>query len=177
MVRQGKALYIGISNYPPDKTEEIYKIFKKMGTPFIIHQACYNMLNRVIENGLTDVLIEKGIGCAAYSPLAQGVLTDRYLQGIPDDSRVRKSSFLKEETVKKNLGTVRELSKIAEERGQTIAETALSWILNNPAVTTVIVGASRPSQLQDNLKALDNLTFPEEELKEIDNILKSKTKY
>lgn len=173
LVRQGKALYVGVSNYSPEQTAAISKLFKAWGTPFIIHQPQYNMFNRSIEDGLTDVLVQEGLGAIVFSPLAQGLLTDRYLDGIPADSRAHRSDspFLSEERVVDTLDKVRRLNEIAEGRGQTLAEMALAWNLRLPEVSSVLIGASRVSQLEDNLKALDNLVFAPEELTAIDAVL------
>lgn len=173
MVRQGKALYIGISNYSAEQTAEITKIFKDLKTPFIIHQPSYSMYNRWIEDGLQDVLQENQLGSIAFSPLAQGMLTDRYLNGIPKDSRAGRttSNFLNEEQVKVNVEKSRALNEVAKRRGQTLAEMAVSWILRDGKVTSVLIGASRVSQIEDNVKALDNLDFSASELAEIEKIL------
>ncbi|AEB30923.1 uncharacterized protein YghZ [Carnobacterium sp. 17-4] len=174
MVRQGKALYIGISNYSAEQTAEISKIFKELKTPFIIHQPSYSMYNRWIEDGLQDVLQENQLGTIAFSPLAQGMLTDRYLNGIPKDSRAGRttSQFLDEAKVKATLEQSRALNEIAKRRGQTLAEMAVSWILRDGKVTSVLIGASKVSQIEDNVKALDNLDFSTSELTEIEKILK-----
>ena len=173
LVRQGKALYVGVSNYSPEQTAAISKLFKAWGTPFIIHQPQYNMFNRSIEDGLTDVLAQEGLGAIVFSPLAQGLLTDRYLDGIPADSRAHRSDspFLSEERVVDTLDKVRRLNEIAEGRGQTLAEIDFAWNLRLPEVSSVLIGASRVSQLEDNLKALDNLAFAPEELTAIDAVL------
>lgn len=173
LVKQGKALYIGVSNYSPEQTAEISKWFKEWHTPFIIHQPAYNMFNRWIEDGLTDVLAEEELGAIVFSPLAQGLLTNRYLNGIPEDSRAHRSDspFLSTENVDNTINTVRQLNAVAEKRGQTLAEMALAWNLRQPVVSSVLIGASRVSQLEDNLKALQNLDFSAEELAEIDRIL------
>lgn len=174
LVRQGKALYVGVSNYSPGQTAAISKLFKEWQTPFVIHQPQYNMFNRSIEEGLTDVLAEEGLGSIVFSPLAQGLLTDRYLDGIPADSRAHRSDspFLSEDRVEETISKVRQLNQVAQDRGQTLAEMALAWNLRLPEVSSVLIGASRVSQLQDNLKALDNLDFAPEELARIDTILK-----
>ncbi|WP_461218818.1 aldo/keto reductase [Lapidilactobacillus salsurivasis] len=173
LVRQGKALYIGVSNYSAAQTQAIAQIFKQLGTPFIIHQPQYNMFNRSIEQGLTDVLAAEHLGAITFSPLAQGLLTERYLNGIPADSRAARSSspFLQPDNVEATLATVRQLHQIAVERGQSLAEMALAWNLRQPTVTSVLVGASRLSQLEDSLKALDHLDFSPEELQKIDQTL------
>lgn len=174
LVRQGKALYVGVSNYSPEQTAAISKLFKEWHTPFVIHQPQYNMFNRSIEEGLTDVLAEEGLGSIVFSPLAQGLLTDRYLDGIPADSRAHRSDspFLSEDRVEETIGKVRQLNQVAQDRGQTLAEMALAWNLRLPEVSSVLIGASRVSQLQDNLKSFDNLDFAPEELARIDAILK-----
>lgn len=178
MVRQGKALYIGISNYSAEQTAEISAIFKELKTPFIIHQPSYSMFNRWIEDGLQDVLSENGTGTIAYSPLAQGMLTDRYLDGIPEDSRAGRSSspFLQEDQVHENIAKSRALNEIAKRRGQSLAQMAVAWILRDQKVTSVLIGASRVAQLEDNVKALDNIHFTAEELNEIDAILNESKK-
>ena len=174
LVHQGKALYVGISNYSAEQTKAIGAIFKDLKTPFIIHQPRYNMLDRWIEDGLTDELAAQGKSAIVFSPLAQGLLTGRYLNGIPEDSRAHRSDspFLTEERVEETLATVRALNAIAEKRGQTLAEMALAWNLHQPTVASVLIGASRVSQLEDNVKALDHLDFSDEELAAIDKILK-----
>ena len=170
LVRQGKALYVGISNYSAEQTTEMTKILKEQKTPFIIHQQKYSMFERTPEEGLFQVLEEEGIGAITFSPLAQGLLTDRYLNGIPEDSRAARSDspFLSTDRVEETLATVKELNNIAESRGQTLAEMALSWNIRQEVVSSVLIGASRVSQLEDNLKALNNLAFSEEELAKID---------
>ena len=171
-VRRGKALYAGISNYSPEETRRAAAILRGLGTPCLIHQPVYNMFNRWIENGLTNVLQEEGIGCIAFSPLAQGQLTDRYLKEIPKNSRAGKERFLGKEEVAKNLPRVRALNAIAERRGQPLAEMALAWILRLPAVTSVLIGASSVAQLDINLKVLNRLEFSDGELGEIENALR-----
>ena len=175
IVRQGKALYVGISNYNKEQTEKAYGILKQQGTPFVIHQPSYSMLNRWIEeDGLKDYLYEKGIGCIAFSPLAQGILTGKYLKGIPKDSRIGngKSPYLhKSDITPEKLEKVRALDRLAKERNQTLTQMALSWILRDGKVTSVLIGASRPEQIIENLKALDNIAFSEEELRKIEEIL------
>lgn len=176
LVRQGKALYIGISNYSAEQTKAIAAVFKTLGTPFIIHQPRYNLLDRWIEDGLTDELEAEGIGAIVFSPLAQGLLTDRYLKGIPTDSRAHRpeSPFLTEDKVEQTLGIVTKLNEVAVSRNQTLAEMALAWDLHQKCVASVLVGASRLSQLQSNVKALDNLVFSADELARIDTILAEK---
>jgi len=174
LVRQGKALYVGVSNYDAEQTERITKILRDLGTPFIINQPRYSMYDRWIEDGLKDVLTENKLGAIAYSPLAQGLLTDRYLDGIPEDSRAAREEivFLKENRVEDTIEKTRKLNEIAKNRGQTLAQMAIAWILRDGVVTSVLIGASRVSQLEDNVKALDNIEFSKEELDEIDTILK-----
>ncbi len=172
-VRQGKALYVGISNYDAKKTEEAVRILKQLGTPCVIHQPSYSMFNRWIEDGLLDVLEREGVGSITFSPLAQGVLTDKYLRGIPDDSRAAKThGYLQEEEVtEEKLIRVRKLNKLALERGQTLAQMAIAWILRDDRVTSVLVGASKVNQIEDNVAALGNLKFSKEELDQIEQIL------
>jgi L-glyceraldehyde 3-phosphate reductase len=172
-VRQGKALYVGISSYQPEHTRQAAAILRDLGTPCLIHQPSYSMFNRWIENGLTDTLTEEGIGCICFSPLAQGLLTNRYLSGIPADSRAGKDArFLKPESItEEKLGKVRLLNALAQERGQTLAQMALAWTLRHPVMTSTLIGASRPEQLDDNVGALKNLDFSAEELQRIDTIL------
>ncbi len=172
-VRSGKALYAGISNYRPTEAKRAIAILKKLGTPCLIHQPCYNMLDRWIEDGLTSLLEKEGVGCIPFSPLAQGQLTDRYLKEIPADSRANKEHFLKKDSVQKNLPMVRALNVIAKKRGQTMAEMALAWVLRLPVVTSALVGASSTAQLDSNVKALNNLEFSREELSEIHGILRA----
>jgi L-glyceraldehyde 3-phosphate reductase len=171
-VRQGKALYAGISSYGPEQTREAARLLRAMGAPCLIHQPVYNMFNRWIENGLTAVLEEEGIGCIAFSPLAQGQLTDRYLEGIPADSRASLELFLKPAQVEQNLPMVRALDDLARQRGQSLAALALAWVLRLPAVTSALIGASSVGQLEANVKALDRLDFSPEELQQIEAILK-----
>jgi len=173
LVRQGKALYIGISNYQAEQTREIAEIFEDLGTPFIVHQPRYNMFDRWIEDGLTDVLAEKEVGAVVFSPLAQGRLTDRYLNGIPKDSRANRSDspFLDAQRVEETITIAKQLNEVAKKRGQSLAQMALAWNLRQPTVSSVIIGASRTQQLEDNIKALDNLEFSDEELKQFDTIL------
>jgi len=168
-VHAGKALYVGISSYGPAKTREAAAILRDLGTPCLIHQPSYSMLNRWIEDGLLDVLGEEGIGCIVFSPLAQGLLSDKYLNGVPEDSRaVTGDSFDQKMLAEKNLARVRGLDQIAQGRGQTLAQMAVAWVLRDPRVTSALVGARNWSQIQDLLGALDNLGFSEEELAAID---------
>lgn len=175
IVRQGKALYVGISNYKKEQTQKAYEILKSQGTPFIIHQPRYSMLDRWIEeDGLKDYLYENGIGCIAFSPLAQGILTGKYLNGIPENSRIGagKSPYLHKENLDEcKLEKVRKLNEIASQRGQSLTQMALAWILRDGKVTSVLIGASRPEQILENIKALENINFSEEEIHRIDDIL------
>lgn len=174
IVRRGKALYIGISKYNSEQTDKIVKQLKQAGTPCLIHQDRYSLFDRHIEHDLSDIIGKHELGLIAFSPLAQGLLTNRYLNGIPSDSRAAKASgFLqKEQVTEEKISQARLLDQIARQRGQTLAEMALSWLLKDERVTSVIIGASSVNQLRDNLKATDNLRFSEEELKAIDAILK-----
>ena len=168
-VRSGKALYAGISSYGPDQTREAVAILKSMGTPCLIHQPSYSMLNRWVEDGLLNVLDEEGIGCIAFSPLAQGLLTDKYLKGVPKRSRAAiGDSFSTDLLTDQNLANVRGLNDIAAERGQTLAQMAIAWVLRDPRVTSALVGASRWKQIEDLLQALENTAFSDEELAAID---------
>jgi L-glyceraldehyde 3-phosphate reductase len=168
-VKQGKALYAGISSYSPEKTREAAEIGRSLGTPIVIHQPSYSMLNRWIEPELLDTLEAEGIGCIGFSPLAQGVLTDRYLDGIPEGSRASENSSLSPDQLnEQTLAKVRALNEIAARRGQTLAAMALAWTLRDPRMTSTLVGASSVAQLESNLAALDNLHFSDDELAEID---------
>jgi aryl-alcohol dehydrogenase-like predicted oxidoreductase len=168
-VRQGKARYVGISSYGPERTEEAARILGELGTPLLIHQPSYSMLNRWIEHGLLDVLESEGAGVIVFSPLAQGLLTDRYLNGIPADSRVRRSnSFSADLLTEENLKRIAALNEIARGRGQTLAQLAIAWALRDPRVTSALVGASSVAQLEQNLGALDRTDFDAAELAEID---------
>ncbi len=173
IVRSGKALYVGISNYNSEQTRAAARILKANHTPLLINQVVYNMLNRwTEEDGLQDTLAELSAGMIVFSPLAQGMLTDRYLNGIPEDSRARRNVFLKESSLTEELlGKIRRLDAIAKERGQSLAEMALAWNLRGDRVTSVLVGSSRPAQILDNVKFLENLSFTEDELRTIDGIL------
>jgi len=173
IVRQGKALYVGISNYSAEQASEAIKILNQLGTPLLIHQPKYSMFNRWIEDGLQDVLQENGVGSIAFSPLAQGLLTNKYLKGIPADSRAASSTgFLREEHVTSEvLNRVQKLNEIATERGQSLSQMALAWVLRGEKVTSVLIGASRVSQIEENVAALNNLDFSEEELARIEDIL------
>jgi len=172
-VRQGKALYVGISNYDPDRTHKAADILMDLGTPLLVHQTSYSMLNRRPEQALFRVLLEEGIGCVAYSPLAQGLLTDRYLAGIPEGSRAaRTTGFLTPEQVtEERVALARRLDALARARGQTLAQMALAWVLRAPVVTSALVGARRVEQLEDNIAAIRRPGFTDEELREIDSVL------
>ena len=175
-VRQGKALYVGISNYNAEQTKRAVEILESLGTPCLIHQPKYSMLVRWVENALLDVLEDKGVGCIPFSPLAQGLLTNKYLNGIPADSRAGKShGFLQKDEVNDEVLTkIRALHLIAEKRGQSLAQMAIAWLLKDERVTSVLIGASRPAQLANSLDSLNNLAFSSEELREIEGILKNK---
>ena len=174
IVHQGKALYVGISNYSAEETEAAVRILRENGTPCLIHQPRYNMFERWVEDGLLDVLSREGVGCIAYSPLAQGALTDRYLKGIPSDSRAARkgTSIGGRYLTPENLEKIRRLNEVAANRGQSLAQMALSWVLRRPEVTSVLIGASSVKQLEDNVACLEHLEFSEDELKQIDEILK-----
>jgi L-glyceraldehyde 3-phosphate reductase len=169
-VQQGKALYVGISSYSPERTRQAAEILKSMGVPLLIHQPSYSMLNRWIEKGLLDTLGEVGAGCIAFSPLAQGLLTTKYLNGVPEGSRAAlgNSSLLKEFLNEKNIEHVRKLNEIAKRRGQTLAQMAIAWVLRDKRVTSALIGARNVEQLDDSLNALNNLNFTAEELQELD---------
>jgi L-glyceraldehyde 3-phosphate reductase len=168
-VRQGKALYVGISSYSAQRTREAAAILRRLGTPLLIHQPSYSMINRWIEGGLLDVLAEERMGAIAFSPLAQGLLTDRYLDGVPPDSRAaREGSFSRKLLTESNLANARALREIARGRGQTLPQMALAWTLRDPRVASALVGASSVAQLDDNLTALEKLAFTPDELAEID---------
>ncbi len=173
-VRQGKALYVGISSYGPEQTRRAAQILKELGTPCLIHQPSYNMFDRWIEGGLLDVLSDEGIGCIVFSPLAQGQLTQRYLNGIPSDARASKTErvWLTPKDVEANLPKVLKLNELAQQRGQSLAQMAIAWVLRKPAVTSALIGASSVKQLEDNLAALNNLKFSDDELSKIEEILK-----
>lgn len=175
IVRQGKALYVGISNYSAADTEKAVKILKQLGTPCLVHQAKYSMFERWVEGGLLDVLEQNGAGCVAFSPLAQGMLSDKYLNGIPADSRAasgRGNGALEGERITQDkINQIIKLNELAKERGQNLAQMALSWILKDHRITSVILGVSKPVQLTDSLKCLDNTKFTEDELQTINQIL------
>ncbi|MDB5062832.1 MAG: L-glyceraldehyde 3-phosphate reductase [Mucilaginibacter sp.] len=174
IVRQGKALYVGISNYNAEEADAAIAILKQLGTPCLIHQPKYSMFVRDAEQGLLDVLEKDGVGCIPFSPLAQGLLTNKYLHGIPQDSRAAKSTgFLQESQVTDEvIGKIKKLNSLAEQRGQTLAQMALAWLLKDNRVTSVLIGASKPEQLADSLKSLDNINFSADELEKIEAILK-----
>ena len=168
-VHQGKALYVGISSYSAAMTREAARLLREMGTPCLIHQPSYSMLNRWIEGDLLDTLEDEGIGCITFSPLAQGLLTDKYLGDVPEDARVNKSGSFKQDFLSEaNLSRVRALNGVAERRGQSLAQMALAWNLRDPRVTSVLIGASSVSQIEENVAALQNLEFNPDELQEID---------
>lgn len=172
-VRSGKALYAGISNYPADMTREAARILRELGTPCLIHQPKYSMFERWVEDELLDVLETEGIGCIPFSPLAQGLLTDRYLNGIPEGSRAAKSwGFLKPNQVEPAIEKVKKLNEIAREREQSLAQMALAWILKDKRITSVLIGASSVKQLEDNIATLKYLTFSDSEISQIEEILK-----
>jgi L-glyceraldehyde 3-phosphate reductase len=168
-VRQGKALYVGISSYSADRTHEAVRILRDLGTPLLIHQPSYSLLNRWIEKDLIDVLDREGVGCIVFSPLAQGLLTDKYLNGVPERSRVRRGEAFSADLLSdENLARVRGLNEIALRRGQTLAQLAIAWVLRDPRVTTALVGASSVKQLEQNVAALEHADFDQAELDDID---------
>jgi L-glyceraldehyde 3-phosphate reductase len=174
IVRSGKALYVGISQYKPDETKRAATILKEFGTPLLIHQPNYNMFDKWIEQGLLDVLKAEGIGCIVFSPLAQGLLTDKYLKDIPKDSRAGKEHipyFQSDRITEDVLKKVKKLNDLAKERNQSLAQMSLAWVLKYPAVTSALIGASKVSQIEDAVGALQNLNFSDEELRRIDEIL------
>jgi L-glyceraldehyde 3-phosphate reductase len=175
-VRSGRALYAGISSYSADQTKKAVEILQRLGTPCLIHQPYYNMFGRWIEDGLMDVLEDEGVGCIAFSPLAQGLLTERYLKGIPDGSRAsKKHGFLRPKDITKSkLEIVEGLNRMAKERGQTLAQMAVAWVLRLKGMTSALIGASKVSQVEECVAALDNLSFSAEELAAIDELLGSK---
>jgi len=168
-VRQGKALYAGISSYSPERTRQAAEILRGLGTPLLIHQPSYSMLNRWIEDGLLEVLGEEGVGCIVFSPLAQGLLTDRYLDGVPEGSRASRPGTIDHDQLnEETLAKVRALHQLAGRRGQSLAQMAVAWVLRDPRVTSALLGASSVAQLEDNVAALGNLAFDDQELAEID---------
>jgi L-glyceraldehyde 3-phosphate reductase len=177
MVRQGKALYVGISSYQPAEAARAIQILKDLGTPCLIHQPKYSMFDRWVEDGLLDVLEETGVGCIPFSPLAQGLLTNKYLKGIPADSRAsshRGNGAIEEDQISEdNISKARQLNVLAEERGQNLAQMALAWILKDQRVTSVLIGASKPEQVLDSIRCIDNYAFSGEELNRIEAILKN----
>jgi L-glyceraldehyde 3-phosphate reductase len=175
MVRQGKALYVGISSYQPAEAAKAFQILKQLGTPCLIHQPKYSMFDRWIEDGLLDVLEENGVGCIPFSPLAQGMLTNKYLKGIPEGSRAashRGNGAIDEDQVsEEKINKVRQLNVLAEERGQNLAQMALAWILKDKRISSVLIGVSKPEQVLDSVRCLENYSFSAEELTKINNIL------
>jgi L-glyceraldehyde 3-phosphate reductase len=173
LVRQGKALYVGISQYNAEDTARAIEILKNLGTPMLIHQPRYSMIDRWVENGLMDVLGEKGVGSIAFSPLEQGMLTDKYLKGIPADSRAAKDGrYLKPDQIGgEKLEMIKKLNEIAINRGQSLAQMAIAWLLKDPRITSVLIGVSKPEQLDDNVAAVANSQFNSSELEEIKNII------
>jgi L-glyceraldehyde 3-phosphate reductase len=168
IVRQGKALYVGISSYGPENTSKAFEILEDLGTPCLIHQSSYSMINRWIEGDLLDLLKAQGVGLIAFSPLAQGMLSDKYLDGIPEDSRAQENNFLKKSFMtEENLANIAALNQIAKARGQTLAQMALAWVLRDPQVVSALIGVSRVAQLEENVAALEELDFSEDEIKEI----------
>ena len=173
MVRQGKALYVGISNYQPEEAEKAFKILKNLGTPCLLHQPNYNLFNRWVEDGLLELLGNSKIGAICFSPLAQGMLTDKYLMGLPKDSRaVKDSPFLNTVQVLEMLPKIKSLNAIAKNRNQTLAQMSISWILKDNRITSVLIGASKTTQIIDSAKAIENTNFTKEELRLIDEICK-----
>lgn len=173
VVRQGKALYVGISNYSAEQTTKAIRILNDLGTPLLIHQPSYSLFNRWIEDGLQDVLQENGVGSIAFSPLAQGLLTNKYIHGVPEGSRAAKeNTFLQRDQVTDNVvNRVKQLNDLAANRGQSLAQMALAWVLREGHVTSALIGASKVSQVEENVEALNNLTFSKEELEKIEGIL------
>jgi len=171
IVRSGKALYVGISNYNPEQTARAAGILKELGTPLLIHQPRYNIFDRWVEDGLLEILEQEGVGCIVFSPLAQGMLTNKYLKGIPQGSRASKSySYLKKDAItKEKLAKISKLQELAESRGQSLAQMAISWVLRQQVVTSALIGASRPEQIEELINAIHNTVFSTEELKVIDN--------
>ena len=174
IVRQGKALYAGISNYHPEEAARAIAILKELGTPCVIHQPKYSMFERWVEDGLLDLLEQEGVGCIPFSPLAQGLLTNKYLKGIPADSRVAKEhgALNTDQLTPERLTQIQRLNELAQERGQTLAQMALAWLLKDPRITSVLIGASKPAQILDSLKSLDSPDFSTGELTTIEDILR-----
>ncbi|MDX6745846.1 aldo/keto reductase [Polaribacter sp. PL03] len=174
IVKQGKALYVGLSNYRPERAKEAFKILKDLGTPCLIHQPRYSLFDRWIENGLLDLLGNSGVGAICFSPLAQGMLTDKYINGLPKDSRaVKDGRYLKSNKVMEMLPQIKALNKVAKSRNQNLAQMAISWILKDDRITSVLIGASKTSQILDSIKAIENTKFSEAEIIKIDAILKN----
>ncbi|WP_096155696.1 MULTISPECIES: L-glyceraldehyde 3-phosphate reductase [Bacillus] len=173
IVKQGKALYVGISNYGIEETKQAIHILRELGTPLLIHQPAYSMFNRWVEDGLTSLLQEEGAGCIAFVPLSQGLLTNRYIKGIPEDSRASKvNSFLNRDDITEEvIQKVQKLNEVAQQRSQSLAQMAIAWVLREQMVTSCLIGASKVSQLEENVATLNNLEFSSEELQLIDNIL------
>ena len=173
IVRQGKALYVGVSNYRTDEAAKAFKILRQLGTPCVIHQPKYSMFERWVEDGLLDLLEKEGVGCIPFSPLAQGMLTDKYLKGIPEGSRAAKlHGFLKEKDITESrLNQIRSLNDIAMQRGQSLAQMALAWLLKDDRITSVLIGASSSEQLRDSLKCLNNIKFSLDEISRIEKVL------
>jgi L-glyceraldehyde 3-phosphate reductase len=173
IVRQGKALYVGISNYNAEQTTEALQILRELGTPCLIHQPKYSMFERTPENGLLKVLQDNNVGCIAFSPLAQGMLTDKYIDGIPADSRAAKQgeSLKRDNITPETITKIKQLNEIAAKRGQKLVHMALAWLLNNPVITSVLIGASKPEQITDSMLSLNNTVFSEDETASINNIL------
>jgi L-glyceraldehyde 3-phosphate reductase len=174
IVRSGKALYVGISSYTPEKTRQAIAILKRLGTPLLVHQPRYNLFDRSLEDGLAEVLTGEGVGALVFSPLAQGLLTDKYLQGIPAGSRAgrREQIYLNKKDISDaKLAKVRALNEVARARGQTLAQMALAWVLRKDVVTSAVIGASRVEQIEESVAALDHLAFSPEELARIDAVL------
>jgi L-glyceraldehyde 3-phosphate reductase len=171
-VRSGKALYVGISNYPADMAKKAAQILNDLGTPCLIHQPKYSMFERWVEEGLLDVLEEEGIGCIPFSPLAQGLLTNKYLKGIPEGSRATREVFLKKEHVKTAHDKIVKLNEIAQHRGQSLAQMALAWVLKDKRVTSVLIGASSVKQIDDNVETLKNVVFSDKELQLIEKVIR-----
>jgi L-glyceraldehyde 3-phosphate reductase len=175
MVRQGKALYVGISSYHPAEAAQAIAILKQLGTPCLIHQPKYSMFDRWVENGLLDVLEENGVGCIPFSPLAQGLLTNKYLKGIPEGSRAashRGNGAIDEDAISDDkINKIQQLNELAEARGQNLAQMALAWILKDPRISSVLIGVSKPAQVLDSIRCLDNYAFTSDELTRINTIL------
>lgn len=176
IVRQGKALYVGLSNYKPERAKEAVDILKQLGTPCLIHQPKYSMFDRWIEDGLLDVLEAEGVGCIPFSPLAQGLLTNKYLNGIPQGSRAARhlgnGAMEEDQVTDENVKKVRLLNELAQQRGQSLAQMALAWVVKDPRITTVLIGVSKPEQVTDSIRCLENYSFSPDELSRINDILK-----